>query len=164
MNVTQWLCVQPLQSLQLSSCMIAFPDCYKQSLRLSIVAQQSVRSGCHAAKASLKEKLANHHYLQQSTFPVQSRIYHFQSTSFFRFYLRSTPKKLQCCTFLLYIPPHVLITFYLLPPPPDHCLCTSPTYGVASAPFHQKDVAGHMYASITPHLQFQNFQFTPIRD
>ncbi len=37
-----------------------------------------------------------------------------------------------------YISPHVLITFYLPPPPPDHCLCTSPTYRVALAPFHQK--------------------------
>jgi hypothetical protein len=54
---------------------------------------------------------------------------------------------------LFHIPPHVQITFYLPPPPPDHCLCTSPTYRVALEQFHQKkDVTGRIYASITPHL------------
>jgi hypothetical protein len=37
-----------------------------------------------------------------------------------------------------FISPRVQITFYFPPPPPDHFLCTSPTYQVALVPFHQK--------------------------
>ncbi len=59
-------------------------------------------------------------------------------------------------------PPCVQITFYLPPPPPDHCLCTSPTYRVALAPFHQKRCyRPYLCFYHTSPLVFRTFSLTP---
>jgi hypothetical protein len=54
----------------------------------------------------------------------------------FTFELLPKNDNVSLCWF--HMPPRVQITFYLPPPPPDHFLCTSPTYQVALVPFHQK--------------------------
>ncbi len=106
------------------------------------------------------QKLSNHRHIADH-FPWYSHgFYHFYSTSTFSFYLWFTPKKWRRHTFLFHIPPRVQITpprvqitFYLPPPPPDHCLCTSPTYWVALAPFHQKKMLPAIFMLLS-HLTF----------
>ncbi len=86
-----------------------------------------------------KEKLANHHHFYLSTFPVQSRILPLLVyLLFLAFTFDLLPKSDDIALSWFHIPLRVQITFYLPPPPPDHFLCTLPTYRVALAPFHQK--------------------------
>ncbi len=62
----------------------------------------------------------------------------FSLPSFLAFTFDLLPKSDNSVLCYFHVPPRVLITFYLPPPPPDHFSCTSPTYQVALAPFHQK--------------------------
>ena len=54
-----------------------------------------------------------------------------------------------------------LSTFYLPPPPPNHCLCSSPTFRVALAPFHQKIIRPDSCFYHTSPLVFITFSLPP---